>query len=287
MDFTGNVIRFETIDSTNRFLASEALRGAPEGTVCVADYQTSGRGRAKRTWESPPLGGLLASVLFRPEIPMRQIHLIPAMTALAILDASEKVSDVRCGIKWPNDIVYRDKKLGGMLSEMINSANSDGGMHPVLVVGFGINCAWPKDFQIEEEKAIALPPTTLAEITGRSPDKNALLEAILRNIQTRYAQLVSSLVSDKVDGIKDSGGTVPEESGHRTDTAFHTTAESITREYRSRCVTLGKNIKVIFRDKTLYGRAMDIDESGRLVVTTEGQTITVDAADIVHLRQSD
>ncbi len=284
MDFKNNVIRFDTIDSTNRFLVSEALQGAPEGTVCVADYQTSGKGRADRIWESPPAGGLLCSVLFRPDIAVSSFYVIPTVVSLAILDALEKVESVLCGIKWPNDIVYGGKKLGGLLSEVVTPGVKSGNVNSALVVGFGINCFWPAGFKAAIDPGIALLPTTLEEITTRVPDKNILLEHILDGIRERYENFLFHWSAASVRS-EQTGRDFPRNSaGAEEDASLSSAAGAIAEEYRSRCVTVGQDVRVHFRDGIVKGHASDIDRYGRLLVETEGQTVAVDAADVVHLR---
>ena len=129
-----DVRRFESIDSTNRYLLDEARGGAPEGVVAVADHQTAGRGRLGRTWESPPDASLLCSVLLRPSLPVERLHLVTAVVALAACDAVASVAGWRPLLKWPNDLLDGEgRKLAGVLAEADL---------PTVVVGIGLNVAW-------------------------------------------------------------------------------------------------------------------------------------------------
>ena len=122
-----DIRRFDTIDSTNRYLLDQARAGAPDGIVAVADHQTAGRGRLGRRWEAPAGANLLVSVLLRPELPGPLRHLAAAVVALAAADATETVTGLVLGIKWPNDLLGPDgRKVAGVLAEADLSAGGDG-----------------------------------------------------------------------------------------------------------------------------------------------------------------
>jgi BirA family biotin operon repressor/biotin-[acetyl-CoA-carboxylase] ligase len=132
------VRRFESLDSTNRWLLDAARSGSVSaGSVCVADYQTAGRGRLGRTWEAPVGAALLASVLLRPALPVERLHLVTAAVALAGRAAAFSVAGVEAGVKWPNDLVVDrpggSQKLAGVLAEA---------ELPWVVVGIGMNLSW-------------------------------------------------------------------------------------------------------------------------------------------------
>ncbi len=137
--------------------------------MVVADFQRSGRGRHGRTWESPAGSSLLASVLLRPELLPDRRHLAVAALSLAACDACERLAGVRPGLKWPNDLVVADAKLGGVLAEVEGDA---------VVVGLGLNVAagaqWPGG-------AVALETAC-----GRPVDIDELLEAFLAALGRRH-----------------------------------------------------------------------------------------------------
>ena len=122
------------LDSTNRWLLEEARAGAEAGTVCVADYQTAGRGRLGRTWEAAAGDALLCSVLLRPALPVDRLHLVTAAVAVAARNAVRELTSHEPGIKWPNDLLLGDppRKLAGVLAEA---------ELPSVVVGIGLNLA--------------------------------------------------------------------------------------------------------------------------------------------------
>ena len=129
----------DEVDSTNTYALDRARRGAPAGLVAVADHQTAGRGRLDRRWESPPGANLLASVLLRPGFAGDEVHLCAGAVALAAADACGVVAGVDPTLKWPNDLLLDGAKLAGVLAE----AEFAGPVPTAVVVGIGINVAWP------------------------------------------------------------------------------------------------------------------------------------------------
>jgi BirA family biotin operon repressor/biotin-[acetyl-CoA-carboxylase] ligase len=121
---------FGRLDSTNSYLLAAAAQGEPGGLVVVADEQTAGRGRLGRRWEARPGAGLLASVLLRPAVEPSTRPLLAGAGALAATSAVRELTGVEALVKWPNDVVVGDRKLGGLLAEVVGDA---------VVLGFGAN----------------------------------------------------------------------------------------------------------------------------------------------------
>ncbi len=119
------------VSSTNDEVAALARAGAPEGAAVVADRQTAGRGRRGRRWDAPAGSSLLVSVLLRP--PPDAAHLALMAAGLAAVEACRTAAGVEASLKWPNDVVVADGKLGGVLSEVHDEA---------VVVGLGLNVDW-------------------------------------------------------------------------------------------------------------------------------------------------
>ena len=128
---------FDTIDSTNTRAKEMAMAGAPHGTVLVADHQTGGRGRLGRQFLSPAGTGIYMSVILRPHCPPAELMHLTCAAGVAVCDAVEDVAGFRPGIKWTNDLVYQNRKLAGILTEL--SLAPDGTV-AWAVVGVGINC---------------------------------------------------------------------------------------------------------------------------------------------------
>jgi BirA family transcriptional regulator, biotin operon repressor / biotin---[acetyl-CoA-carboxylase] ligase len=121
----------DVTDSTNRVVAARAVAGAPEGLVVAADLQTAGRGRLDRTWAADQGAALLVSILLRPQgLTADRWHLVTSACGLAARQACRQVGGFAPDLKWPNDLLLRDRKLAGILAE-----TAGGG----VVVGMGCN----------------------------------------------------------------------------------------------------------------------------------------------------
>ncbi len=161
----GEVRWFPELDSTNRYLLDEARAGAPAGLVVVADHQTAGKGRLDRAWIAPPAASLLVSVLLRPSIVVEDRHSLVMAAGLAMAEAIETVTGVVAGLKWPNDLLVRDRKLAGVLAEAAGDA---------LVVGIGLNVEWGA---VPEELAAIATACDLEG--GHTLDRRRILDAYL------------------------------------------------------------------------------------------------------------
>ncbi|HYV59654.1 MAG TPA: biotin--[acetyl-CoA-carboxylase] ligase [Acidimicrobiia bacterium] len=168
---THEVRWFDSLDSTNRYALDEARRGAPEGLVVVADFQTAGRGRRGRGWVAPPGASLLVSVLLRPSLPPERSPLVAMACGVAMAEAVTQVAGFTPGLKWPNDLVVGDQKLAGILAERDGDA---------VVVGVGVNVEW-HDFPPE----IAEAATACNLEAGRAVERRALLDAFLTALDAR------------------------------------------------------------------------------------------------------
>ena len=125
----------EEIDSTNEELKRLAAADAVHGTVLCADYQTNGKGRRGRTWDSPKGDNIYLSILLRPELEAEHASMLTLIGALAVADSIEETTGAECQIKWPNDLVLGNKKVCGILTEM--SSDMQGIRY--VIVGIGIN----------------------------------------------------------------------------------------------------------------------------------------------------
>jgi BirA family biotin operon repressor/biotin-[acetyl-CoA-carboxylase] ligase len=233
--------RHAAIDSTNREAADLARAGAPEGVVVVADHQTAGRGRLGRTWAAPPASSLLTTVVLRPALPAGRVHLVTMAVALAAADACADVAGFMPDLKWPNDLIVGDRKLAGVLAE----AAFDGDAVQWVVVGIGLNVNWPDELP-DELRDVAVAANHVA---NHDVDRDALLETLLRELETRYAAL-----------------------------------DAVVADYRVRCVTIGRVVRVELAGETFTGQALDVDADGHLIVGTGVGARTVTAGDVVHVR---
>lgn len=247
--------------STNADLAAAAAGGAPEGTVLVAEAQTAGRGRLGRTWQAPPRAGLTFSLLLRPTVPGIRLTWLPLLTGVAVAEAVAQLTaradagdfgeraagagPVRPRLKWPNDVLAGERKLGGILVERAGDA---------AIVGVGLNVGLRAD-------ELPVPAaTSLAIEHAAVTDRTMVLRAILREFARWY-------------GSWQEAGGDPDLSGLRA-------------AYRTACATLGRDVRVqLPGERTVTGRATDVDEGGRLLVRTgEGAERAFSAGDVVHVR---
>ena len=253
----GEVRRFAEIDSTNRYLLDLARRAPVAGLVAVADHQRAGRGRLGRQWEAPAGTGLLVSVLLLPDLPVELLHLCSISMALAAADACRRVGGVTPSLKWPNDLLVGNRKLGGILAESVPTAAGKG---RAVVVGVGINVSWPPGDARAGPAAAAVPEdlrrqaTSILRETGAEIDRDALLTELLVGLDRLL-------------------GAVEGEEGRR----------EVVEDYRRRCATIGRRVRVEVADGAIGGTATEVDAAGRLVVV-DGATIhVVDAGDVIHL----
>jgi BirA family biotin operon repressor/biotin-[acetyl-CoA-carboxylase] ligase len=184
---------FAEIDSTNTYLAQEAQSGAPEGVVARAEFQSAGRGRLDRSWEAPRGVSLLASILLRPTVPPEQRFLVSAAVALSARTALTRLCGLQPALKWPNDLVVGDRKLGGLLSEVIG----DGAGY---VVGIGVNLQWPGPEGVGgtcvlDEIGVSIEPRAMLDITlGELNKRRFLLDTESGRLEL-HEELVGALAT--------------------------------------------------------------------------------------------
>lgn len=231
--------------STNSDLVASGL---PDLSVLVAGSQTDGRGRSGREWSSPANSSLSVSILLRPGISnINRLAWLPLLTGLAMTRAVRSLG-VAAVVKWPNDVLVNDKKICGVLSELLPDASG-------VVVGAGLNLA-----QTQAELPIEAATSMLLEGAGVPLDK--ALHAYLNEFVPLYKQFVAAN-GDPNAGLRDA--------------------------VKESCTTIGRRVRAIMPgDSEIEGLAIDIDESGRLLLSVEGDhtLYAVAAGDIVHLRHN-
>ena len=131
---------YDEVDSTLDVAHTMAEQGAPSGTLVLADHQRTGRGRLGRSWSSPSGRGVWCTVVERPDDP-RALDVLSIRVGLRTAEALDAFADEAVGVKWPNDLVTRSGKLGGILVE----ARWAGSSLQWVAVGVGINVVAPAD----------------------------------------------------------------------------------------------------------------------------------------------
>ena len=246
--------------STNADLLAVAREGAREGVVLVAEAQTAGRGRMGRRWSSPPRAGLTFSVLLRPYgVPAALLGWVPLLTGAAVAAAVKAVAAVDASLKWPNDVLAGDAKLGGILAERSGSA---------VVAGIGINVYQCRaDLPGDEATSVRLETAATTAAAGAEGG------AARPDLRTRVLAAVLAALSDRYLAWRDQFSPGDAE------------APGLRQEYLALCATLGRDVTVTLPGgKGITGTAEGIDWAGRLEVRTASGTVPVSAGDVVHLR---
>ncbi len=178
------VYSYNTVGSTNDLAHDLAKSGFPQGTLVVADSQTRGKGRLGRQWHSPSGKGLYFSLIVRPEIPPDRIAGLSLVTGLAVIRAIKKLSGIETQAKWPNDVLYKSRKLAGVLVEM--AAELD--RIDYLIIGCGVNVKHlRKDFPF----GLQMKATSLKMITKKDISRVNLLQVILKEFESLYDNFIA------------------------------------------------------------------------------------------------
>jgi len=180
--FSRRIFHFFKIDSTNTVAMRMGEAGEPHGTVVLAEEQTSGKGRAGRTWISEKSSGIHCSLLLRPPLAPAHAPMLTLVAGLAARDAAAEEIDTVPDIRWPNDVLVGGKKFCGILTEM----HAEPDRIHFAVVGMGLNVNQPKmPAEIEE---IA---TSLRIETGKAHSRLELLIRLLRQFDRYYNQYLA------------------------------------------------------------------------------------------------
>ena len=174
---------FPSIDSTNKQAMIAAANGAAEGAVFTADEQTAGRGRGDHSWHSPAGQGLYVSIVLRPQVAPNDVLWLSLIAGLAVHGAIQEITTIEVDLRWPNDIMLADKKLGGILTEV----GTESGRINHAVIGIGLNINQP---QFPGE--LAALATSLRIETDREWPRDEILTALLRALDREYHSLLSS-----------------------------------------------------------------------------------------------
>jgi BirA family transcriptional regulator, biotin operon repressor / biotin---[acetyl-CoA-carboxylase] ligase len=194
----GRIGRLEVLaetDSTNARVLAMA-RPVGELAVCLAEYQSAGRGRRGRRWFAPPAGGLCLSVGGRMPLAPSDYAVLPAAVGLACAGALEAAGVPGIGLKWPNDLLLDGGKLGGILIEMRGEAQGPS----TLAVGLGINFRLGARQRAEIEAEGGLLPAQLeGAIAGAVPGRNRLAAVLVAAVADCLAAAPAELNTDMLE----------------------------------------------------------------------------------------
>jgi len=166
---------FDTLPSTMDIAMQLGMKGTPEGTIVLAEAQTKGRGRLGRNWLSPKYKGIYLSLILRPKILPNQTPILTLLVAVSICEAVKEKVGIDAQIKWPNDIFIRNKKLGGILTEL----NAEMDVVRFVVIGVGLNVN-------NDKKTLVSGATSLKEHKKEAVNRIELLQEMLRRIEANY-----------------------------------------------------------------------------------------------------
>jgi BirA family biotin operon repressor/biotin-[acetyl-CoA-carboxylase] ligase len=248
-DLVIQILRFESLPSTNLEAARRATEGAPEGLSVVAGEQTAGRGRRERQWVSPPGAGLYFSLLLRPTLDQSDWPLITLMSAVAVQETLAAACGLQADIKWPNDLLFDERKLCGILAETVETS-----LGRAVVVGIGVNLmsgSFPPE----------LDPVAISVEAGaaQKPDLELVLEELVQRLADGYLRL------------QQPGGTV-----------------GIQREWCARSsYCRGKAVRVTEGTTSFEGTTRGLEPGGALrVETDDGEIRIVRAGDVSSVRST-
>jgi BirA family biotin operon repressor/biotin-[acetyl-CoA-carboxylase] ligase len=236
-------------DSTNSRAKQLAADGAAEGTVVVAESQTSGRGRRGRSWFSPPGRSIYGSIILRPPMAPSRAPQITLMTAVAVARTLQETAGLNATIKWPNDILIADKKIAGILTEITTEMD----VVDYVVVGLGVNI---------NTTAADMPPdlrpiATSVRIESGSPfSRIDLLCSLLHHFESSYDML-------QRDGFK-----------------------PIMAQWRKMSDIIGRPVYVDVLDVRHTGVVEAVDDDGVLVLKDDnGQWHRIFSGDVTRIRK--
>lgn len=237
----------DVIGSTNDRARELLADPGADGVVVVADAQSAGRGRHDRRWHSPAGRSLSMSAALHPRLATADAWQLALAAGLAAVEACDPIGET--WLKWPNDVVAASgAKVGGILIETVVRDDRLAG----AVIGIGLNVGWRREEMPAEIRDTA---TSLAELAGETDvDRVALLGRLLDGL------------SAEVEAI---------EAGR-----------SPLDRYRARCATLGADATVAIGERTIRGRAIDLDPDGALVVDTGTETVHIGSGEVTAVRRA-
>ena len=226
---------FSEVSSTNDLAKEMAAIGAKEGTVIIAETQTSGKGRIGRKWASPR-GGIWLSTILRPKLSAKDVPKLTLMTSLVVAKTTSQLFNLKTEVKWPNDVLVNAKKVCGILTE----ANTSGDITNFVVVGIGINANIELDSLPKQVRENA---TSLKHELKREIDREQFLRVLLEKMEHYYIMLAEGKFNP------------------------------ILKEWKSLCGFLDSYVEVTSWEEKIEGWAIDVDENGALIIRLQDGTL--------------
>ncbi len=227
---------YEEVVSTNNIAKELANKSAPEMTVVYAEKQSKGKGRMGRSWYSDPGYGMWFSIIIRPEIIPADAWRMTFLSAVAVCRAIRSHTGLEVKIKWPNDILFEEKKFCGILTEL--NAEVDQVNHIVIGIGINVNHTL-KEFPEE----LADRVTSLQIISKRRYRRVELLHDVLHEFSKAYQEY--------------------------RETGF----ENILKFWKDNNATLAETVEISAPEGKYTGKAVDVGEDGCLIVKTDDEKL--------------
>ena len=240
------VYYFEELDSTQNFAQQIAADKKENGTIVIAEKQTSGRGRLDRKWTSPK-GGIWFSLIIHPKFDVSSSTLIPILSAVALSKSIKKILGVETEVKWPNDIILNGKKVAGILVDASVQANNI----DYLILGIGIN------FDIDTkklEKRLSKTPNFYGVNSLRGNNNKTPPKILLKEFLFQFEKNLSSL--DKGEKAK------------------------IVKEWTKKAAGIGRKITINTSSGKISGISQGIDTDGALKIKTKKKIERVLVGDV-------
>ncbi|MCW8844299.1 MAG: biotin--[acetyl-CoA-carboxylase] ligase [Gammaproteobacteria bacterium] len=236
----------EQVDSTNAWLQGQAKCDPGHGRACLAELQTAGRGRRGRKWLAPPGGSLCLSVSWHFPANLSDMSGLSLVCGVAVVRALEGLGVENLGLKWPNDLTWDGRKLGGLLVEMRSSGS--GAVYVVVGLGLNLNLG---AYAEEIVGGWGGEPVDLASILpGGMPGRNMLAAALLNalaNVLEEFSRLGFSALRPEWERLD--------------------------------CLR-GRTVNVHGEDWTLRGTALGVDAAGALRLVVDGKVIDCVAGEV-------
>ena len=234
-----NIQTMESTTSTNDLAKIYANQNSATPAIFISEEQTAGRGRLGRTFVSPAKSGLYISLCLFPTAALEDLSLITCATAVACIETIEQLTGKSLDIKWVNDLFYREKKVGGILTEVISDFESQ--QVQALIVGIGINLIdSPQSFPEELHSIVGSVFSSKEEYNESSFNRNHFIAQFLEKWAFYYQNL------SKRDFIE---------------------------SYKEHSNVIGKFVNVFEGNQTYSAYAKDIDENGHLIIEKENNTL--------------
>lgn len=227
-----------TVDSTNAFITQHPVSVPGHANVCVAEIQTAGRGRRGRSWVAPFGSGICLSLGWQFAEQPPTFSALSLAVGVAVVRTLRRLGMQQVGLKWPNDIVWQQRKLGGILIEM--RGESAGPAH--VVIGIGLNMRMPASVRIAlAEQQAALIADVHEVLRDKTPNRNVLAGALIDELADVLRQFASQ--------------------------GF----EPFAAEWRSLDALADAPVKVLTSTNTTLGTARGVDADGTLLVDVNGE----------------